>query len=197
MKSISRPLSSPMYRPIRARMALGLSAALCLILAACAKDAGSKEPKGAENAPSTAPHKGMGENPLGEGVARPDMPGNTQPGEGSDKSYTITLDTPQSVAQGSEGVVKVNVVPNTGWKMNKDFPTRLQVVAPEGVTLVKDKQGIGDAEKFEDKGAVFAVKFKADSAGAKSFQADFKFAVCTDATCDPKKQTLAWVVDVK
>lgn len=188
--------------PTWARTVLGtggiLGAALCLALAGCAKDTASKEPKGTE----TGQHKGGN----GATAAAPDGPklnvpdlgvAKAEPGGQKDISYSVDLDAPKTLAQGSEGVVKVNVTPGTGWKMNKEFPTRLNVKAPAGVTVVKDQQVLEDAEKFEDKGATFAITFKADSPGPKAFEADFKFAVCTDATCDPKKETLAWVVDVQ
>ena len=112
-----------------------------------------------------------------------------------DSSYTLTVDAPASMARGNSGTVRVKVLPKKGWKMNKEFPTKLKVEAPEGVTVTKPKQTVKDAERFEDAGATFAVEFKVDSSGKKSFTADFKFAVCTESTCDPKRQKLAWVVD--
>jgi hypothetical protein len=116
---------------------------------------------------------------------------------GGDDSYTLTLDAPDRLASGAEGTVRVSVVPKKGWKMNKEFPTKLEVQAPAGVEVTKAEQRVEDAERFEDAGATWAIKFKSTQAGAKSFQAKFKFAVCTDATCDPKKQELAWVVNVE
>ena len=116
---------------------------------------------------------------------------------GGDESYTLTLDAPDRLASGAEGTVRVSVVPKKGWKMNKEFPTKLEVQAPAGVEVTKAEQRVEDAERFEDAGATWAIKFKSAQPGAKSFQAKFKFAVCTDATCDPKKQELAWVVNVE
>jgi hypothetical protein len=191
--------------PTRARNALGTGGLLCVVLglalSGCAKDTASKEPKGADTAIKTdnsgpTALQGPELNIPDLGAARPAADHGGANGQ-ADTSYSIKLDTPKTVAQGSEGVVKVNVIPGTGWKMNKEFPTKLQVKAPAGVTVVKDQQSLEDAEKFADKGATFAITFKADSPGQKAFEADFKFAVCTDATCDPKKQTLAWVVDVQ
>lgn len=115
----------------------------------------------------------------------------------ADNSYNIKLDAPKKAAQGSETVVRVTVTPNEGWKMNEEFPTRLKVTPPEGVSVAKDSQVLADAEKFADKELTFAIKFTPSSAGEKSFAADFRFAVCTDATCDPKREKLAWVVAVE
>jgi hypothetical protein len=191
--------------PIRARAFLITSlvagGALALALQGCAKDTESKSPKGNEATQTTQQATPAGTD-VGATLRIPDM-GAVRPdpalggGAQADTSYSINLEAPKTLDKGTEGVVRVNVVPGTGWKMNKEFPLKLQVKAPEGVTLAKDKQSLEDAEKFEDKGATFAVKFKADSPGQKSFEADFRFAVCTDATCDPKRQTLAWVVDVQ
>jgi len=100
----------------------------------------------------------------------------------NDNSYSLTLDAPREVANGVEGTVQVTVTPKQGWKMNKEFPTKLQVTAPAGVTLGKDTLSVGDAVRFDEKGATFAVTFKAETVGQKSFAAKFKFAVCTDAT---------------
>lgn len=210
--------------PTWARIAVGTGGLLCMVLAGCTKDTASKEPKGAEAMPKGTETMAKGTETMAKGAETmamgtetaghnggngvvlggpelniPDL-GAAKAAEGTgqaDTSYSVNVDAPTSLAQGSEGVVRVNVTPGTGWKMNKEFPTKLQVTAPAGVTVVKDQQSVDDAEKFGDKGATFAVTFKADSPGQKAFEADFKFAVCTDATCDPKRQKLAWVVDVQ
>lgn len=94
------------------------------------------------------------------------------------------------------GAFTVSLKPTPGWKINMDFPTSLKIAAPAGVKIPKASMGKGDAAKFGEKAAAFKVKF-GSSAGAQKFNAVFKFAMCTEATCDPKKETLAFVVDVK
>lgn len=111
-------------------------------------------------------------------------------------TYTVTI-VPSSVSSGAEGTIKVTLVPTNGRKINMEFPTKLTVVAPAGVSVSKPKQQKGDAVTFNEKKAVFDVKFKAAAAGDKSFTGKFKFAVCTDATCDPKTEALAFKVPVK
>jgi hypothetical protein len=112
-------------------------------------------------------------------------------------TYVVNANVPATAATGADTVVTINLTPKTGWKINQEFPTKLKVTPPEGVTLASATQGASDADKFSEKAAVFNVKFNATSAGPKSFTADFRFAVCTDATCDPKKAALAWNLDVK
>lgn len=111
--------------------------------------------------------------------------------------YTVAITYPASVEAGGSGVATIVITPKTGWKMNHEFPTKITVAAPTGVTVTKPEQKKDDAVRFADKGAAFEVPFTASAAGDKAFQAKLKFAVCTEATCDPKKEELAWVVAVK
>lgn len=175
------------------RFLLGLIGIAALVLASCAKDATSKEPDDKTPATAVTP-AGIGD-PGPQGIAKVRTLTSNVP-NGGDTSYNLMLDVPPNVKSGSEGVVAVTVVPTKGWKMNKEFPTRLKVTPPAGVSVDKNQQSIDDAA-FAEKKLEFKVKFKADSTGAKNFAADFRFAVCTDATCDPKRQKLAWVVNVE
>lgn len=134
---------------------------------------------------------GQGDPAPGEAVAASET---TLEGDGS---YTIKIRAPDRVAKGGSGTVTVTVTPGNGWHMNQKFPTKLTVTPPGGVEVEKDKLRAADAVSFDENKGVFAVKFKATEAGDKAFAGEFKFAVCTDATCDPKKAKLAWNVAVK
>jgi hypothetical protein len=114
----------------------------------------------------------------------------------SGQGYELELETPTTAAAGAKAVAKLVLKPTTGYHLNKEFPTNLKVKPPAGVKVDKAEQGIADAAKFEEKVATFEVAFTSD-AGAKEFAATFKFAVCTESTCDPKREKLAWKVDVK
>lgn len=111
-------------------------------------------------------------------------------------TYVVKAVVPEDAAAGGDSAVTINLLPKTGWKINQEFPTKLKVTAPEGVKLAADSQGASDAKSFAEKGAAFEVPFSCESAGDKSFSAKFQFAVCTDATCDPKTAELAWSVKV-
>ena len=113
------------------------------------------------------------------------------------KSYTVSVEVPKKVASGARGKVLVSVKPKPGWKLNEEFPTKLTIVPPGGVTVEKAKQRKGDAAHFSKQKGEFKVWFTSSSAGDKSFVAKFKFAVCTDSSCDPKTVKLTWVVSVE
>jgi hypothetical protein len=201
-----RPAAQPRHavQP-RHLSALLAGALLTLAWTACTKDAESRSaPEGMPAAAAKAAADPIAAQPVA----------NLQPGAaavvadeaeavplgktvGGDDSYALTVDAPDRLASGAEGTVRVSIVPKKGWKMNHEFPTKLEVQAPAGVTVTKAEQRVPDAERFEDSGATWAIKVKASDAGTKSFQAKLKFAVCTDTTCDPKKQDLAWAINVE
>jgi hypothetical protein len=111
-------------------------------------------------------------------------------------TYLVQASVPDSTTTGAKGVVTIHLVPKEGWKINQDFPTKLKVKAPEGVALEKDTLAASDAGTFSEKTAIFEVNFNGSSSGSKEFSAEFRFAVCTDATCDPKKADLAWKLNI-
>ncbi len=111
-------------------------------------------------------------------------------------TYVVHASIPDTTTTGAPGVVTINLVPKTGWKINQEFPTKLKVKVPDGVSLDKDTLKASDAGTFSEKKAIFELKFNGSSSGSKEFTAEFRFAVCTDATCDPKKADLAWKLDI-
>jgi len=113
------------------------------------------------------------------------------------KTYKITVLTPKDTKAGANGTTKIVVTPATGWKLNKAFPTKLLVKAPEGGNVAKAKQASKDALWFKPKKAVFDIGFSCVKTGKNLFAAKFKFAVCTESSCDPKKAKFHWTVNIK
>jgi hypothetical protein len=114
----------------------------------------------------------------------------------NDASYKLAV-IPAAAAAGAEAVAKVSVTPAQGWKVNMDFPTQLQVKAPDGVKLTKAVMEIGDAAKVDDHELTFDVKLVADKAGTYKCDGEIKFAVCTPDSCDPKKRAIAFELVAK
>jgi hypothetical protein len=71
--------------------------------------------------------------------------------------------------------------------VNLEYPVTLTLIATSDVALTKAALEKADTTKFDHKSLVFAAKAKAAKAGTYSVKGTLKFAVCTDATCDPKK----------
>lgn len=113
------------------------------------------------------------------------------------ETFTLKARVPSSVAVGTDAMVSITLIPKTGWKINEEFPTKLQVVAPAGTSVKSASLSAKDAKSFSKKSAEFQVKFSATTAGVKKFSGKMRFAMCTDATCDPKKADLAWTLVAK
>jgi hypothetical protein len=114
------------------------------------------------------------------------------------KEYTIEVLVPDNVSAGAENALTVVVKPKGEWHFNLDFPTSVKVEAPAGMTVAKNKQGLDDAvSKSEEDGASWAIKVTPEKAGSGTLKCNVKFAVCTETTCDPKKETLALQLDAK
>jgi hypothetical protein len=122
--------------------------------------------------------------------------GDTEGGaaKANDTSYALTTEQAAPTTAGGETVARLVVKPGAGYKMNKEFPTKLTLEPPAGVTLAKPVMVLEDAEKFSEQELTFAVKMSAPAAGEFTIPGTFKFAVCTDTTCDPKKQKVALVL---
>lgn len=199
----------------RCALILALSATLPLAAAGCKKEraeatpaASGAKPSGGEAVPE----------PIVAAPATPSQPAAAAPsgdvvalgGDGKAKVvatgagkkvadtpwYTITLAAPAEVGKGAQGTAVLEVIPKKGWKLNKEFPTKLTVAEPAGVKVSKKEQTVADAVAFAEQSARWQVQFQADSSGGKDFTGLLKFAVCTDTSCDPKKEALAWNVAV-
>ncbi|HZF50390.1 MAG TPA: hypothetical protein VE093_17150 [Polyangiaceae bacterium] len=91
----------------------------------------------------------------------------------------------------------ITVVPTDGFKMNLEYPTKVTLNAPAGVSLEKAKLTAKDAKQLDAKAAIFDVAFTASEPGKKTITGEIKFAVCTENSCDPKSQQIAIDVDVQ
>jgi hypothetical protein len=114
----------------------------------------------------------------------------------ADSSYNLKVET-QVAKKGSPGVARILVAPGAGYHVNKSYPWAVTVAPPAGVTVDRPKQGPSDAVRLEEAGAEFDVRFTAADVGKKTFTGELKFAVCSDSSCDPKKEKLSFVVEVQ
>lgn len=108
-----------------------------------------------------------------------------------DTSYDLALVQPAEGAAGAAMVASVKVTPGKGYKVNEDYPTKLTLEATDGVASTKQTLGKSDAAAFDKHQLVFDVKLTPARAGEFTVRGKLSFAVCTDATCDPKTETIA------
>jgi hypothetical protein len=177
------------------------------LLIACGN--GSKSPAEQQKTPSEGEKiavpgpsatKGAPEAAAAEGGAQPmgtadDPRFHLKPEEGS-----ITVNKAEGKA-GGEATAKLALAPATGYHVATDYPIKLQLEAPAGVTLTKAELTAGgrnkvqgDAATLTEQALAFDIKATADKAGSYEIKGVFKFGICEKESCHPKKQPVTITV---
>jgi hypothetical protein len=149
---------------------------------------------GTADVPGSGSSKGTDKVVKGSGTADPK--GATQTLD-SDPAFSMTITSPDAVAAGSSATAKLTVKPGKGYHMNEEFPTNLKLEAAAGCTLAKTELGVDDATAFDKDHLEFDVACTPASAGTYTVSGKLKFAVCTNTTCDPKRQAISFAVAAK
>lgn len=188
--------------PLAHLLSVSLLLPLALGVTACAGEAAKGDGKGDKAAAKT------GDKAEDKAEDKADAPIAGAPVEGEGKvgveaggaeeakEYALEID-PADATVGAESKVSIRLVPQGEWHMNLEYPTKLEITAPEGTTVAKPKLAKGDAIKLDEAGCEFAVGFTPDSAGSKKFTGEFKFAICREEACVPRTETLEFEVAVK
>jgi hypothetical protein len=114
----------------------------------------------------------------------------------ADAAYRV--EAPAASARANvPGATTVVVKPGKGYHFNRDYPTSLKLEANPEVAAPARLTRKDDGVKVAEDGASFEVKFTARSAGRKTVSGTLSFAVCTATTCDPRKEQVTLLIDVK
>lgn len=114
----------------------------------------------------------------------------------ADASYVLKVDAP-AAKKGEKTVAHLHITPGAGYHVNKDYPLALTLTAPAGVTLDKSKLTAKDAAKLAESEAQLDIAYTAAKPGKQMVTGEIKFAVCSANTCDPKKSTVSFQIDVR
>jgi hypothetical protein len=155
---------------------------------------------------ASAPTMGGAAKPAGGGpVEVPPAPGaddsrlRLQPNEG-----TLAIEPPADAKAGAEAVARITVKPGKGFHVNTEYPIKLNLTPPSGVTLAKTEltaggndKGKGDADALDEQNLAFAVKLTPAAGGNYTVSGKFKFAVCDATQCLPKKEDISITLAAK
>jgi len=163
------------------------------LVAAC----GSSEPAAAPPvepaaapAPATPPPTAAPDN------AAPAAPAAAGPVV-ADTGFELRATATGPYKAGEAGSFGVALTAAGGYHVNEEFPIRVTVRAPEGVTLPKGQLVRADAAEFGAERARFDVPFTPAAAGEKRVEVQVDFAVCTPENCMPDQRTLALALPVE
>jgi hypothetical protein len=113
-----------------------------------------------------------------------------------DNTFKLSLVSEPEYTAGSASTLKLVLEARGNYHVNQDYPIKVDLKAPAGMTLPKPSLGKPDAAEFGEKIARFELPFSA-TPGAYELTADVDFAVCTPETCVPDQRKLAVKVAVK
>jgi hypothetical protein len=113
-----------------------------------------------------------------------------------DPHFTVGVVAPAQVRSGQAAEAMVRVEPIAPYHVNLEFPTNLQVEAPDGVEMATVAFDKSNARQIDEQALVFAVPFTPTRKGRKTFACQIEFAVCTDEECVPAKLPVEFAVAV-
>jgi len=111
--------------------------------------------------------------------------------------FAVSVEAPPQSEVGKSTRARVRLEPGTGYKINKDYPIKLEVTPPAGLDVERKTQRAPDAVRLDPQQALFEVAFTPKEAGRKEVTAVLGFSVCTPKACEIKKQSLAFSTDVR
>ncbi len=114
-----------------------------------------------------------------------------------DGSYALRLSNVSTLEVEKIEHVVLAVEPKSGFKMNKEFPTKLVLDCGDSVSLPKEEWRMADASEWDEKHGAFSVALQSKKAGQHSCKGQFNFAVCTESTCDPKRTAFEFALQSK
>ncbi len=118
------------------------------------------------------------------------------PAPAAAQTYKIKI-TPGDAEAGKQATSVIEVTPMPGYKMNKDFPSKLAVAPADGVTLAKTAFENDDAQLTEE-ALRFEVPFTAAAAGKLDLAGSADFSVCNENACKLiRDEKLAWQIAVR
>jgi hypothetical protein len=173
-----------------------------VLIAACSKSAAPQSDPGATAPPSKGMAPATAQQPpaqpltAGSGAIDPQLRLHAEEG-------TLAVVPPADPKAGAEVTAKITLTPTAAYHVNMDFPIKLQLDPTTNVTLAKTELKAGgqakqgDAEALDERQLVFAVKLTPTQSGNYTINGSFKFAVCTDTQCLPKKEPIAIQIAAK
>ncbi|MFH1131489.1 MAG: hypothetical protein V1754_09145 [Pseudomonadota bacterium] len=130
-----------------------------------------------------------------------EAPAVEQKGDKAEKiagaSFEIFITQPPIVQIGEPFSATVKLVPRGKYKVNKEYPIKLNAKGSNAVLPTEIAFTKKDAKLFSAKEAVFKPTFVASSAGEHRFAGTIKFSVCTEKLCELFNKQVSWVAKVR
>ena len=142
------------------------------------------------------------------GPPEPELPSGVQwraKGKSGDYGFVLKADAPKPIATGDTAHYTLEVTPADGRKINwcekgepecDTFPVSLVLEPPDGMKVAKKEITLADVT-IDKKHILIDIPVTGTKAGAYTMKGTFKFAVCTEDECEPKRLDMAFLLGVK
>jgi hypothetical protein len=120
------------------------------------------------------------------------------PGADAAKGYEIdTAGSTQKLAPGSQGKLVLTIHPRGEWHVDPRTPLRIDLAAPAGLKLAKDRLGKKDAVTPNAEAPRFEAPFTAVAPGTHDVKAKLDFFVCSATACVKQVREVSLPVTVQ
>lgn len=126
----------------------------------------------------------------GEGEAEP---ASAQPGP----AYVLTVDPPKPGPAAQPARAQVRVVPKGVYKINLEYPAKLQINGPASASPQAFSLTNKDATQHSEAMLEFSPQVTFSEPGQYEFRGELKFSVCTAVQCEMKTEKVAWKAEIK
>jgi hypothetical protein len=129
--------------------------------------------------------------------AKAEMPEKAEPPKKEAAPQVYTLEAPDlAVKVGEKGDLTINVKPVAGYKINEQYPWKVEVAVPENLGVASTKMGKDKWSLGKDLASV-VVPVEAKGAGDGVVTAKLKFSICNEDKCELLKKDVTVKVAAK
>ena len=101
----------------------------------------------------------------------------------SQPTYSVRMSGHPSTWVNNYAHLRISVIPEEGWKLSKEAPTKIVLKHTDNVTLSRNILTISSAKWDKDDRAHFDVIVTGTKAGLASIEAEMNLFICNDKTC--------------
>ena len=129
----------------------------------------------------------------GAWAAAGDARAETREGQG----WQLEIVAPPGAKAGAAAKATVVLRVRDGWKLNTEYPFKLELSPGAGAAVARPMLRKQDARRYDEHGAAIDVAITVAKAGTAEVRATVRFATCDDATCAPHKETFTITATAK
>ena len=101
----------------------------------------------------------------------------------SQPAYSVRMSGHETTWVGNYAHLRISVIPEEGWKLSKEAPTKIVLKHTDNVKVSRDVLTVANAKWDKDETAHFDVIVTGTKAGLASIEADMNLFICNPKTC--------------